>query len=157
MPTLKVKVKTKFGEIEVSGESPDEVLEALGWLKQDFVSEVNERVSDLMVAQAEDNLRGIIRNDKEGPTIVTTEELSHYESIGLIMYAMKNKEASSKQIRTRLNASGKKVVVPARLNEMRKREHIFKPNSKRSEYKLTSRGVKWVETEIIKKLAQDKS
>ncbi|MCW4050061.1 MAG: hypothetical protein NWE89_10045 [Candidatus Bathyarchaeota archaeon] len=155
MPTLKVKVKTGYGEIEVTGESPEELLEGLSWLSNELVAEINGKVVDLVAAHAEDNLHDIIRLDKDGPTIVTTEELSHYESIGLLLYAMKNYQAKSKEIRERLVASGKKVTVAARLHEMRDRGQLFKPNSKGSVYKLTSKGVKWIEDDILPKLKKD--
>jgi len=65
---------------------------------------------------------------------------------------MKNFEATSKQIRERLVSSGKKVTVAARLHEMRTRGHVFKPEKKGSMYKLTSKGVKWIEDDVLRRL-----
>ncbi len=79
------------------------------------------------------------------------------ESIGLILYAMKNQEATSKKLRERLQASGKEIIVAARLNEMRKRGHIFKPSSKGSEYRLTSNGMAWVDEEVVEKIKKNSS
>lgn len=152
-PRLRVTIKTSYGAMEVSGESPEEVLEGLGWLTHELISQINERASEATAFETEDSLKGIIRVDREGPTIVSHEELSHYEAIGLILYAMKNYEATSKQIRERLVSSGKKVTVAARLHEMRNRGHVFKPEKKGSMYKLTSRGVKWIEDDVLARLS----
>jgi len=154
LPRLRVRVRTGFGEIEVSGESPGEVLEGLGWLTPEFVAGVSGRVSELAAAEAEDNLKGIVRMSRDGPTIVTREELSHYESVGLVMYAMKNHEATGKMIRDRLASSGKSITVAARLHEMRQRGHVFQPDGKGSEYRLTERGVRWVEEEVLPRFSQ---
>ena len=153
MPRLKVTIKTSYGAMEVSGESPEEVQEGLVWLTHELVSQINERASEVAASEAEDSLNGIIRVDREGPTIVSREELSHYEAIGLILYAMKNFEATSKQMRERLVSSGKKVTVAARLHEMRTRGHVFKPEKKGSMYKLTSKGVKWIEEDVLRRLS----
>jgi len=152
-PRLRVTIKTGYGAMEVSGESPEEVLEGLGWLTHELISQINEKANEATAYEAEDSLKGIIRVDREGPTIISREALSHYEAIGLILYAMKNFEATSKQIRERLVSSGKKVTVAARLHEMRTRGHVFKPEKKGSMYKLTSKGVKWIEDDVLARLS----
>jgi len=152
-PRLRVTIKTGYGDMEVSGESPEEVLEGLGWLTHELISQINEKANEATAYEAEDSLKGIIRVDREGPTIISREALSHYEAIGLILYAMKNFEATSKQIRERLVSSGKKVTVAARLHEMRTRGHVFKPEKKGSMYKLTSKGVKWIEDDVLARLS----
>ena len=138
-----------FGEIRVSGDSPEEVLDALQGLDQVFVKEVNERVSDILATQAKDELKGIVEEGRDGPIIVTKKKLSHYAAIGLILYSMRDHQSSSRGITKRLSASGKKVTVPARLHEMRKRGHIFKPVDRAPYYKLSTKGVKWIEEEVI--------
>ncbi len=60
MARISLAIKTPFGEINVSGDTTKEVLEALSKLDQDFVSEVNDRVSELLVTQAKDDLKGVI-------------------------------------------------------------------------------------------------
>jgi hypothetical protein len=149
MARISLVIKTPFGEINVSGDTTKEVLEALGKLDQDFVSEVNDRVSELLVTQAKDDLKGIIEIGRDGPIIVTKAKLSHYASIGLILYSLREHQSSSREITKRLAASGKKVTVPARLHEMRKRGHIFKPVDRAPYYKLSTRGVKWIEEEVL--------
>jgi len=118
MPRITLAIKTPFGEIMVGGETSQEVLDALRGLDQAFVGEVNERISELLATQAKDDLKGIVEIGRDGPVIVTKERLSHYEAIGLILYSVKDHQASSREITQRLTASGKKVTVPARLHEI---------------------------------------
>ena len=152
MARIKLGIKTPFGSIEVSGETPSEVLDALERLDQEFLAEINERVSALLATQARDDLEGIVDIGRDGPVIVTKKRLSHYEAIGLILYSMKDHQSSSKELKRRLAASGKKVTVPARLHEMRRRGHIFKPVEKAPYYKLSTKGVKWIEEEVLPQL-----
>jgi len=149
MGRISLVIKTPFGEINVSGDTTKEVLEVLSKLDQDFVSDVNDSVSKLLVTQAKDDLKGVIEIARDGPIIVTKKKLSHYASIGLILYAMREHQSTSREIAKRLAASGKKVTVPARLHEMRKRGHIFKPVDRAPQYKLSTRGVKWIEEEVL--------
>ena len=149
MARITCAIKTPFGEIRVSGESPEEVLDALQDIDQVFVKEINEKVSDILTTQAKDDLKGIVEVGRDGPIIVTKEKLSHYECIGLVLYSLRDHQSSSRGITKRLSASGKKVTVPARLHEMRKRGHIFKPVDKAPYYKLTTKGVKWIEEDVI--------
>ncbi|HUS78740.1 MAG TPA: hypothetical protein VM050_08775 [Patescibacteria group bacterium] len=149
MPRVTVAINTPFGEIRVSGETAEEVLDALEGLDQKFVGEVNEKVSALLATQAKDDLKGIMEVSRDGPVIITREKLSHYEAIGLILYCMREHQASSREITARLSASGKKVTVPARLHEMRRRGHIFKPVDRAPYYKLSTKGVKWLEEEVV--------
>ncbi len=149
MPRIALAIRTPFGEIRVSGDSTQEVLDALVGMDQKFIGEVNERVSELLATQAKDELKDIVEVGRDGPVIVTKKKLSHYEAIGLILYCLKDHQASSREITRRLVSSGKKVTVPARLHEMRKRGHIFKPVDRAPYYKLSTKGVKWIEEEVI--------
>lgn len=152
MPRITLSIRTPFGEVMVSGETPSEVLDALEGLDQGFMGEVNERVSDLLATQAKDNLKGVVEIGRDGPVLITKTKVSHYEAIGLILYCIRDHQASSREITTRLSASGKKVTVPARLHEMRRRGHIFKPVDRAPYYKLSTKGVKWIEEEVLPKV-----
>ena len=149
MTKIKIGIKTTFGEIEVCGETSSEVLMALEELDSGFLADVNKAVSSLLATQARDDLKGIVEVGRDGPVIVTKKKLSHYEAIGLILYGTKDNQSSSRELKRRLAASGKKVTVPARLHEMRRRGHIFKPVEKAPYYKLSTKGVKWIEEEVI--------
>ena len=152
MPKLQLNIDTDYGTLTVSGDTQEEILDALALLTDDFLDKVSEKLSILDLKQTEDRLRNIVRIGQNGPVIVTRAEISHYEAIGLVLYSMKNQEATSRRIRERLEASGKEIIVAARLNEMRKRGHIFKPSGKGSEYRLTSKGMAWVDDEVVEKI-----
>ena len=152
MPKLQLNIDTDYGTLTVSGDTQAEILDALALLTDDFLDKISEKLSILDLKQTEDRLRNIVRIGQNGPVIVTRAEISHYEAIGLVLYSMKNQEATSKRIRERLEASGKEIIVAARLNEMRKRGHIFKPSGKGSEYRLTSKGMAWVDDEVVEKI-----
>ena len=155
MARLKISIDTKYGKITVSGDSPKEIIDSLDMLTEDFLDKVNERMSFLELKETEDKLNNIVHMTPNGPVIVTRSELNHYESLGLIPYAMKNQKATSKKLKERLEASGKDIIVAARLNEMRKRGHVFKPSSKGSEYRLTSKGMAWVDEVVIGKIKKN--
>lgn len=152
MARIRFGIKTPYGDIEVSGETASEVLEALKTLDHEFLAEASERVSALLERQVTDDLKGIVDIGRDGPTIVTNMELSHYELIGLLLYCSKDRQGSAREIKNRLAASGKKVTVPARLHEMKKRGSIFKPDERGSQYKLSTKGVKWIEEAVLPQL-----
>jgi hypothetical protein len=152
MARIRIGVRTSFGEIEVSGRDTSEVLEVMKSLDPAFLAEVNDRVSTLLMKQENDDLKGIVEMGRDGPVIVTKKDLSHYESIGLILYCSRDHQANSREIKRRLAASGKDVTVPARLHEMRSRGHVFKPVEKAPIYKLSTKGVKWMEEEVLPQL-----
>jgi hypothetical protein len=149
MPMITLTVKTQFGDIQVTGESPEELLRGLEWLTQDYVTTLNEKVSGLVTKQALDHLKDIVQMRRDGPILVCKEEISHYEAIGLLLYAMKGYQATGKELKAYLNESGRKVVVPARLHEMVKKGTLFRPEGRGSIYKLTAKGVNWVEREVL--------
>lgn len=155
MPKLCINIETNYGTLTVQGDSQEEILEALGLLTEDFLEQVNEKVALLELKDVQSELDGIVRVTVDGPVIVTRAELSHYEIIGLVLYSMRHHEATSKQLRDRIEASGKDVIVPARLNEMKKRGHVFRPSGKGSEYKLTAKGLEWMEEEVLEKLRRE--
>lgn len=155
MPKLSINIETNYGTLTVQGDSQEEILSALELLTEDFLEQVNEKVSLLELKDIQSELNGIVRVTAEGPVIVTHSELSHYEIIGLILYSMKHHEATSKQLRDRIEASGKEVIVPARLNEMQKRSHVFRPSRKGSEYRLSAKGLQWMEEEVLERLRRE--
>ena len=154
MPKFSLAIKTTFGEIKVSGESPEEIITALDNLPKSFIIDINERVSLINEHESQDKLKGLVEIRQNKPVILYKDEISHYESIGLLLFSMKDFQSSSRELRDCLKISGKKIVVPARLNEMMKRGYVFKPNSRERYYKLTSKGVKWIEDEVLPKLKE---
>jgi hypothetical protein len=149
MPKITLTVKTQFGDIQISGETPEELLNGLNWLTQEYLAHLNEKVSGVISKQALDHLKEIVEIRRDGPILVCKEEISHYEAIGLLLYAMKGYQATGKELKAYLNESGRKVIVPARLHEMVKRGHLFRPEGRGSIYKLTAKGVNWMEKEVL--------
>jgi hypothetical protein len=151
MKKVETRIKTSFGEIVVEGDTPQEILELLSTFPEDFVEKVDSFVSSRIIPSAA-QLKGIVESTTEGPVIVTHETLTHYEAIGLTLYASDEKKNTAAQISKLLESSGMKCMVPARLNEMTKRGQVFKPDPKRPEFKLTIQGERWVESNVLPKL-----
>ncbi len=152
MAKIRAHIKTGFGELEIEGESPQELLEMLKNMTPEFLNEMSEVVSVKLVPPVNAQLEGIIELTTEGPVITTREKISHYEAIGLVLYASEKKVSTSSQINRLLLSSGIKSMVPARLNEMTKRGLVFKPDPAKPEFKLTMQGERWIEDEVLPRL-----
>jgi hypothetical protein len=148
---IEAHIKTPFGEVVIEGENPQEILDMLGVIPEGFVEKLTDFVSNKLT-QSGAQLKGIVELTTEGPVIVTREKLTHYEAVGLILYASEERKSTAAQISKLLDSSGINAMVPARLNEMTKRGQIFKPDPNKPEFKLTIQGEKWVEEEVISKL-----
>lgn len=151
MNRVEARIKTPFGEIIVEGENPQEVLKILESFPDNFMQKVSELVSSRLIPSGV-QLKGIVESTTEGPVLVAHENLTHYEAIGLTLYASEEKKNTAAQITKLLESSGIKCMVPARLNEMTKRGQVFKPDPNRPEFKLTIQGERWVENETLAKL-----
>jgi len=152
MAKIRAHIKTGFGEIEIEGESAQELVEALKTVTPEFIDEVSDLISSRVVARMKAGLEGIVELTTEGPVVTTRERLSHYEAIGLVLYASERKTSTATKISELLKSSGIKSMVPARLNEMTKRGLVFKPDPARPEFKLTVQGEKWIEDEVLPRL-----
>ncbi|MGB9841736.1 MAG: hypothetical protein ACPLKZ_03315, partial [Candidatus Bathyarchaeales archaeon] len=148
---IEARIKTPFGEIVIQGENPKEILEALETMPENFLEKLSDFVSNKLTPSGA-QLKGIVELTTEGPVIVAREKLTHYEAVGLVLYASPDKTNTAAQITKLLESSGIKIMVPARLNEMTKRGHVFKPDPNKPEFKLTIQGEKWVEDEVLSKL-----
>jgi hypothetical protein len=151
MVSIRVRVKTPFGDIIVEGDSPQEILNIFESFPEKFVEKVTDFASSRLVSSGV-QLKGIVEFTTEGPVIVTREKLTHYEAIGLVLYASEDKKNTASRIQKLLESSGIKSMVPARLNEMTKRGQVFKPNPSKPEFKLTVQGERWIEDEVLAKL-----
>lgn len=152
MGKIQVKIKSPFGEIIVEGESAQEILETLETLPPQFMEKINDLISTKLVSPMKTQLEGVIELTTQGPVITTREKLTHYEAIGLILYASEKKISTATQISRLLSSSGIKSMVPARLNEMTKRGLVFKPDPAKPGFKLTTQGERWVEEELLVRL-----
>jgi len=151
MRKVEVRIKTPFGEIVVEGENPQEILNMLEAFPENFMEKVANLVSSRLVPSTA-QLKGIVEFTTEGPVIVTRENLTHYEAIGLVLYNSEGKKNTAAHIAKLLESSGIKCMVPARLNEMTKRGQVFKPDPNRPEFKLTVQGERWVEDDVLARL-----
>jgi len=148
---IEARIKTPFGEIVIEGETPKEILGILETMPENFVEKLSDLVSNKMMPSGA-QLKGIVELTTEGPVVVTREKLTHYEAVGLVLYASEDKTNTAAQITRLLESSGIKSMVPARLNEMTKRGQVFKPDPNKPDFKLTIQGEKWIEEEVISKL-----
>jgi hypothetical protein len=151
MKRIEARIKTPFGEVIIEGENPQEILDMLGQIPEDFVGKLSDFVSNRLTPSGA-QLKGIIEPTTEGPVVVTRENLTHYEAVGLVLYASEDRKNTAAQIQKLLESSGIKSMVPARLNEMTKRGQVFKPDPNKPDFKLTIQGEKWVEDEVLTKL-----
>ena len=151
MKRIEARIKTSFGEVVIEGETPQEILSMLQAMPENFVEKLSDFVSNRLVPSGA-QLKGIVEPTTEGPVIVTRVKLTHYEAVGLILYASDDRKSTAAQIQKLLESSGIKSMVPARLNEMTKRGQVFKPDPSKPEFKLTIQGEKWVEEEVLSKL-----
>jgi hypothetical protein len=151
MKRIEARIKTAFGEVVVEGETPKEILDMLKTIPDDFVEKLSGFVSERLTPSGA-QLKGVVEVTTEGPVIVTREKLTHYEAVGLVLYASDDKRNTAAQITKLLESSGIKSMVPARLNEMTKRGQVFKPDPNKPDFKLTIQGEKWVEDEVLAKL-----
>ncbi|TRO51191.1 hypothetical protein E2P61_06810 [Candidatus Bathyarchaeota archaeon] len=151
MKRIEARIKTPFGEVVIEGETPKEILSMLEAMPENFVEKLSDFVSNkLMPSGAQ--LKGIVELTTEGPVVVTREKLTHYEAVGLVLYASEGKTNTAAQVTRLLESSGIKSMVPARLNEMTKRGQVFKPDPSKPDFKLTIQGEKWIEEEVLSKL-----
>jgi hypothetical protein len=151
MKRIQAKIKTSFGEVVIEGDTPQDILTMLESVPENFVEKLADFVSNRLV-QSGAQLKGIVEPTTEGPVIVTRENLTHYEAVGLVLYASNERKNTASQVQKLLESSGIKSMVPARLNEMTKRGQVFKPDPAKPEFKLTIQGEKWVEEEVLTKL-----
>jgi hypothetical protein len=148
---IEARIKTPFGEVIIAGENPQEILNMLEAMPENFVEKLSDFVSSRLTPSGA-QLKGIIEPTTEGPVIVTRENLTHYEAVGLVLYASEDKKNTAAQVTKLLESSGIKSMVPARLNEMTKRGQVFKPDPNKPEFKLTIQGEKWIEDDVLSKL-----
>jgi hypothetical protein len=152
MGKIRVQINAPFGEIVLEGDNAQEILETLRTMPAQFMSEISSLVSTKFAPPIKAQLEGIVELTTEGPVITTRGKLTHYEAIGLVLYASEERVSTAALISRLLSSSGIKSMVPARLNEMTKRGLVFKPDPARPEFKLTVQGERWVEEELLARL-----
>ena len=117
MKRIEARIKTPFGEVVIEGENPQEILDMLETMPENFVEKLSDFVSSRLTPSGA-QLKGIVEPTTAGPVIVTRENLTHYEAVGLVLYASEERKNTAAQVTKLLESSGIKSMVPARLNEM---------------------------------------
>lgn len=152
MGKIQVQIRTPFGEIVIEGSTAQEILTTLRTITPEIMREIDDQISLKFTPVTKTKVEGIVELTTEGPIITTREKLTHYEAIGLILFAIEKKASTSSKISQLLSLSGIKSMVPARLNEMTKRGIVFKPDPVRAEFKLTAKGEKWIEEKVLPRI-----
>ncbi len=150
----RVVVRRPYGNIEIEGESLDELVEGLEtfpeWLAViDKLVAIPEAPSS---GEGENPLEGIIELTSEGPQLtVPKDRVSNKEAISLLLYAQDPTPIEPKQIGRLLNLSGHSSAgFGSRLSELRREGIILREGQG---YRITVAGKKMVE-DLIQKLRQ---
>ncbi|MEM1515526.1 MAG: hypothetical protein QXT26_03225 [Thermoproteota archaeon] len=146
-----------FGKVIVEGSTPNDLLETLEKLPENFFKSLESLVSEkILVGKRVDfeKVESIVKYTDEGPVLMLGDfnSITHYEAVGLLLYFFKDKRCSPSQLRRLLQYSGLSIQVSSRLNEMFKRGLVFKPTSKEVGWTLTPKGERWIKEEVLPKV-----
>lgn len=155
MGKLQARIKTSFGEIVVEEDCVEDLLTAIEALPRNFVDELESVVSAKTASATSTILDSIIESTKEGPILVSKVKLTHYEAVGLILYASGDMTNTAHQISKLLEYSGIRPKTSSRLNEMAKRGVVYKPDSSEAGWRLTARGEKWIRKVVLPRISQE--
>ena len=97
MKRIEARIKTPFGEVVIEGENPQEILDMLGVIPENFVEKLSDFVSNKLTPSGA-QLKGIVEPTTEGPVIVTRENLTHYEAVGLVLYASQERKNTAAKL-----------------------------------------------------------
>jgi len=143
---VRVVIRRPFGNIEIEGDSIDEIVEGLQsfpeWL--DVIDRLILTATPQEEMTSEDRLSGIVTMSKDGPLVtLPRERISDKEAIGLILYAGEPRSFEPREIGKLLERSGRPSVgFGARLSEMRREGLIIRENGT---YRLSVIGKRWIE------------
>jgi len=150
---VRVIVKRTYGNVEVEGESLDEVVEGLETFPE-WLAVIDKLIAiPEEEAKEEQGLTGVIENTSEGPQlIVSKDRVSSKEAISLLLYAQDPNTVEPRKIGRLLNLSGHgSTGFGSRLSEMRREGSIIKEGEG---YRLSVSGKKSVE-DLIKRLKME--
>jgi hypothetical protein len=143
---IRVTMKRPYGDIEVEGDSLDEVIQGLETFPEWLVV-IDKLMSSTESEYEEAALQGIIEISADGPQlIVPKDKVSSKEAIGLLLYAEDTKALEPREIGSLLSLSGHTSrSYGSRLSEMRREGTIIKEGNG---YRLSTAGKKWIENLI---------
>ncbi len=147
---VRVTVRRPYGDIEVEGESLDEVVEGLQsfpeWLAviDRLVPSLEEERAGMIV------LEGVVDTTPEGPQLtVAKDRISNKEAISLLLYAKDPEPLEPREIGRLLSLSGHgSSGFGSRLSEMRREGTLLREGDG---YRLSATGRRAVE-ELAEKL-----
>jgi len=149
---LQVKIDLGFGELVVSASTPEELLETLRRVDGRLVDEARRIASQMRDNGCREVMNSILRDDGDGLRLVFNDGLTQYEAIGIILYMSENHSMTLKEIREILRRSGFKAVARARIHEMVKRGLVYRPVEGEPVYRLSDKGLRWIEEAVMPKL-----
>jgi len=147
---VRVTIRRPYGDIEVEGESLDEVVEGLQTFPEWLA------VIDRLVPNVEEEetrmtgLEGIVETTPEGPQLtVAKDRISNKEAISLLLYAKDPEPLEPREIGRLLNLSGHgSSGFGSRLSEMKREGTLLREGEG---YRLSATGRRFVE-ELTEKL-----
>ena len=74
MKRIEARIKTPFGEVVIEGENPQEILDLLGIIPENFVEKLSDFVSDKLTPSGA-QLKGIIEPTTEGQSLLRAKAL----------------------------------------------------------------------------------
>ena len=150
---VRVIVNRPYGNIEVEGESLDEVVEGLETFPE-WLAVIDRLIAIPEVPSIEENpVEGIIEITSDGPQlIISKDKVNTKEAISLLLYAQDPTPIEPKQIGRLLNLSG--LGSPgfgSRLSEMRREGIIVREGQG---YRISATGKRTVE-DLVHRLKQE--
>ncbi len=148
-------MRRPYGDVEVEGESLDEVVEGLQTFPEWLA------VIDRLMPSAEEErmattgLEGLVESTPEGPQLtVAKDRVSSKEAISLLLYSKDPAPLEPKEIGRLLNLSGHgSSGFGSRLSEMRREGTILKEGEG---YRLSATGRRLVE-ELVQRLRTEEA
>jgi len=150
---IRIVVKRPYGNVEVEGESLDEVVEGLEAFPE-WLAVIDKLIATPeMPLEGEKPLEGVIEVTSDGPQLtVSKDRVSSKEAIALLLYARDPNPMEPKEVGRLLNLSGHgSAGFGSRLSEMRREGTIIKEGQG---YRLSVAGKKLVD-DLVQRLNLD--
>lgn len=144
---IKITIQRPYGNIEIEGESLDEIVEHLKSMPE-WLDVIDTAIKPTEIS-TKITLKGIVEETKEGPVLtVPKEKLTVKEAIALLLYAHAPDTVEYRQLAKLLGLSGRLAPgYPARLSELRSEGYVIKEGES---YRLTATGRGFVENVITR-------
>jgi hypothetical protein len=151
---VRVIVRRSYGNIDVEGESLDELVEGLETFPE-WLAVIDELIAvpEIALPTDENPLEGIIEQTSEGPQlIISRDRVNSKQAINLLLYERDPTPIEPKQIGHLLNLSGHgSTGYGSRLSEMRREGTIVREELG---YRISASGRKEIEG-LIQRLKQE--